>query len=54
MLDDLVNRLVIISAREGDEVSDPLTGEPVNRWRTELSPAARERLTRAGLAVRAR
>lgn len=47
---DLTHRRVI----EGSEVPDPLTGDPVERWRTELSPAARERLTRAGRAVQPR
>lgn len=48
---DLMDRLVMMSIPEGMEIPDPLTGEPVERWRTELSPAARERLTRPGYAV---
>lgn len=51
---DLMHRLVILSVREGQTVPDPLTGEDVHRWRTELSPAARERLTRPGHRVRIR
>lgn len=51
---DLMDQLVQMSVPEGTAMADPLTDETVYRWRTELSPAARERLTRAGYAVRGR
>lgn len=42
------------ATREGEQTLDPLTGDPVHRWRTELSPAALARLARPGQAVRDR